>query len=109
MQQGYCGDVGFYVVVRSVEEEQGETILLLLRDPRVDPNQQVLVVTMILPYMVIFSSNLYPGQCRPLSSPRCRPAPSFTFCRPAPRSQSHRPKYQVTVPSLIDWIGSLVD
>ena len=41
VQQGYCSDVGFYVVVRSVEEEQGEAILLLLRDPRVDPNQQV--------------------------------------------------------------------
>ena len=28
--------------LRAVEEEQGEVILLLLRDPRIDPNQQVL-------------------------------------------------------------------
>ena len=27
--------------IRAVEEEQGEVILLLLRDPRIDPNQQV--------------------------------------------------------------------
>ena len=29
---------------RAVEEEQGEVILLLLRDPRTNPNQQVLAI-----------------------------------------------------------------
>ena len=29
---------------RAVEEEQGEVILLLLRDPRINPNQQVLAI-----------------------------------------------------------------
>ena len=36
------GDQNDDILNRAVEEEQGEVILLLLRDPRIDPNQQVL-------------------------------------------------------------------
>ena len=31
---------------RAVEEEQGEVILLLLRDPRINPNQQVVEINL---------------------------------------------------------------
>ena len=36
------GDQNDDILSRAVEEEQGKVILLLLRDPRIDPNQQVL-------------------------------------------------------------------
>ena len=60
MEEEEKGDNQPGKLTRAVEEEQGEVILLLLRDPRIDPNQQVfyadynmLMVLMMLAVMLM--------------------------------------------------------
>ena len=89
---------------RAVEEEQGEVILLLLRDPRINPNQQVVEINLnpakVIRMMIITlfggmnkADNIIylqdPGQRGPLPTACGRPASPSTLCCTSPCTYSY--------------------